>query len=58
MANLKETDMKNPFKKGTMSYDIWERNNNPNDKQFLRRVLTGGKITERDEKILKESLAT
>jgi len=48
---------KNPFREGTASYDIWERNNNPRNKQFLRRVLSTDKVTDRDERILKESIA-
>jgi len=48
-------DKKNPFKKGTRSYEIWEKHNNPEHKDFWFDKVTG-KITKRDEKIVEEAL--
>jgi len=46
---------KNPFKEGTRSYEIWEKNNNPKSKDFWFHMMND-KTSKRDDKIVEEAL--
>ena len=46
---------KNPYKEGTRSWKIWDKNNNPDSEMFWRDKFTR-RLTERDERIMEEAL--
>ena len=47
--------MVNPFKEGTISWEIWERNNNPENKDFWL-VVFNNKVRDEDEEKVREAL--
>jgi len=46
----------NPFPEGSRSYKIWEKNNNPKSNQFIKSVLSKGRITKKEERLMKEAV--
>ena len=47
---------KNPYKEGTRSWKIWDKNNNPDGEMFWKDKFTR-KTTKIDEKLMMEALA-
>ena len=45
----------NPYKEGTISWKIWDKNNNPKSEQFWRDKFTR-RITKSDEKMMEDAL--
>jgi len=46
---------KNPYQEGTISWKIWEKNNNPADGQFWIDKFTR-RTSKHDEKVVEEAL--
>lgn len=47
----------NPYPKESRSYRIWEKNNNPKDKDFLFTMMELGiRVRDEDEKNVREAL--